>query len=67
MINASSRVCSGKRLSGMAGSRDAAGHRKYRGLGLFNIMLNLIHSPYTIHTRAMLYLYPGYGVSMVND
>src|SRR6218665_3539418 len=33
-------------------------------LSLFNIMSNLIHSPYTIHTWAIHHLYLGYGVSM---
>src|SRR6218665_3245192 len=31
---------------------------------LFNIMLNLIHSPYTIHTWAIHHLYLGYTPSI---
>src|SRR6218665_3917668 len=34
-------------------------------LSLFNIMLNLIHSPYTIYALSILYLYSIYTPSML--
>src|SRR6218665_871235 len=46
-------------LRGGGASRGGTG-----GLGLFNIMLNLMHSPYTIYAWAMPYLYTIYAPSM---
>ena len=42
------------------GQYDPLGVSRRGRVGLFNIMLNLIHSPYTIHTRTMPYLYAIY-------